>query len=42
MLEVNGVRKTFHPGSVNEVRALQGVTLNIQDGSFTVVIGTNG
>ena len=42
MLEINGARKTFHAGSVNEVRALQGVTLNIQPGSFTVVIGTNG
>lgn len=42
MLEVRNVYKTFHPGTVNEVRALAGVDLEIEDGSFTVVIGTNG
>ena len=42
MLEVRGVRKTFHPGTPNEVRALQGVDLTIADGSFTIIIGTNG
>jgi putative ABC transport system ATP-binding protein len=42
MLEISGVRKTFHAGSVNEVKALQGVTLSVKEGSFTVVIGTNG
>ncbi|MEN6603891.1 MAG: ATP-binding cassette domain-containing protein [Bryobacteraceae bacterium] len=42
MLEIKGIRKTFHAGSVNEVKALQGVTLSVREGSFTVVIGTNG
>lgn len=42
MLEIRGVRKTFHAGTPNEVRALQGVDLDIEDGSFVVVIGTNG
>ncbi len=42
MLEISQIRKTFHPGSVNEVKALQGVTLDVRVGSFTVVIGTNG
>jgi putative tryptophan/tyrosine transport system ATP-binding protein len=42
MLEINAIRKTFHAGSVNEVKALQGVTLGVREGSFTVVIGTNG
>ena len=42
MLEIRGITKTFNPGTLNEVRALQGVDLTIQEGSFVVVIGTNG
>ena len=42
MLEINGLIKTFHAGTVNEVRALRNIDLSIQEGSFTAVIGTNG
>ncbi len=42
MLEIEDVHKTFNQGSAHEVRALQGVTATIDEGSFTVVIGTNG
>ena len=42
MLDLQGIRKTFHPGTVNEVRALQGVDLTIEEGSFVVVLGMNG
>jgi putative ABC transport system ATP-binding protein len=42
MLVVCGIAKTFNAGTVNEVRALQGVDLTIDEGSFVVVIGTNG
>jgi len=42
MLEVQGIRKTFNPGTVNEVRALQGVDLSIEAGSFVIVLGMNG
>lgn len=42
MLRVNGVRKTFFAGTPTEVRALQGVDLTIEQGSFVCVIGTNG
>ncbi|MBA4029539.1 MAG: ABC transporter ATP-binding protein [Planctomyces sp.] len=42
MLELHHLRKTFHPGTPNEVRALRGVSLTIDEGSFVVVIGTNG
>lgn len=42
MLEMRGVRKIFNPGTPNEVRALQGVDLRVDNGSFTVIIGTNG
>ena len=42
MLDVRQIRKVFHPGTPNEVRALQGVDLTTQGESFVVVIGTNG
>lgn len=42
MFEATGIRKTFYAGTANEVRALQGVDLKIEAGSFVIVIGTNG
>jgi putative tryptophan/tyrosine transport system ATP-binding protein len=42
MLNIHNIKKTFHAGTANEVRALQGVDLQINDGSFVIVIGTNG
>jgi putative ABC transport system ATP-binding protein len=42
MLDVRALTKTFNPGTANEVRALRGVNLTIEPGSFVVVIGTNG
>jgi putative tryptophan/tyrosine transport system ATP-binding protein len=42
MLEVRAAFKTFNAGTMNEVRALEGVDLTIDDGSFVIVVGTNG
>src|SRR4051812_18577683 len=42
MLEIAHARKTFNPDTPNEVRALQGVNLELGEGSFTIVLGTNG
>lgn len=42
MLKINNIAKTFNAGTVNEVKALQGVSLEIEDGSFVCVLGTNG
>ena len=42
MLSISAIRKTFNPGTVNEVRALQGVDLAIEEGSFVIVLGMNG
>src|SRR6516164_6502744 len=42
LLELRGVFKTFNPGTPDEVRALRGVDLTVEPGSFVVVIGTNG
>ncbi len=42
MLELKNIYKTFNPGSVNEKRALNGVSLTLEDGEFVTVIGGNG
>jgi putative ABC transport system ATP-binding protein len=42
MLQLRDVGKTFFAGTPNEVRALKGVSLDIDEGSFVTVIGTNG
>jgi putative ABC transport system ATP-binding protein len=42
MLEIRAISKTFHAHTPNEVRALQGVSLTLDEGSFVIVIGTNG
>jgi putative ABC transport system ATP-binding protein len=42
MLDIQKISKTFHAGTPNEVRALQDVSLQIEPGSFVIVIGTNG
>lgn len=42
MLEVNNISKTFFPGTVNERRALDDLSLNLAEGDFVTVIGSNG
>ena len=42
MLEIRGLEKTFFPGTANEVRALRGVDLRLEEGCFAAIIGTNG
>ncbi len=42
MLELRNVHKTFNPGTPNETRPLQDLSVTIQDGDFAVVVGTNG
>src|SRR6266852_8298881 len=42
MLQLRDLQKTFFEGSPNEVRALRGVSLHIEEGSFVIVIGMNG
>src|SRR6266403_411157 len=42
MREIASLTKTFHPGTPNEVRALQDVSLRLERGSFLLIIGTNG
>ncbi len=42
MLKVDNLYKVFFPGTPNEVRALRGVSLDLEAGSFLIIIGTNG
>jgi putative ABC transport system ATP-binding protein len=42
MLKLTDVHKRFNPGSINEVYALRGVTLEVKKGEFVTLIGTNG
>ena len=41
-LRLEGVSHVFHPGTANEVRALESVDLELARGSFTAVLGSNG
>jgi len=42
MLSLRNLHKTFHAGTVNEVRALCGVSLDLPEGAFLVILGGNG
>jgi len=42
MISITGMKKSFNKGDVNEVTALNGVNLEIQDGDFITIIGSNG
>jgi len=42
MLKIHGLRKTFFAGTPNEVSALRGIDLHLEDGCFAAIIGTNG
>lgn len=42
MLELKNVQKTFNRGTVNEKKALNGVTLHLNPGDFVTIIGGNG
>ncbi len=42
MIKIENFSKTFNAGSINEVRALKNINLNIEEGDFMTIIGTNG
>lgn len=42
MIELQHITKVFNKGQVNEVTALNDVSLSVQKGEFVVVIGSNG
>lgn len=42
MLSIRNISKTFNPGTVNAKKALDNLSLEINDGDFITVIGANG
>jgi len=42
MLYLNNVSKTFNPGTVNEKKALENVSLHLVPGDFVTIVGSNG
>jgi len=42
MLTLKHISKTFHPGTVNEKKALKDLSLRLNDGEFVTIIGSNG
>jgi len=42
MIRIENVSKVFNAGNVDEVSALKNVTLQIEAGSFVVIVGSNG
>ena len=42
MLSAQDLKLTFNPGTPIETRALRGLSLEIPDGQFVAVIGSNG
>ena len=42
MLTLTNIQKTFAPGTVNEKKALCGVSLHLDAGDFVTVLGSNG
>lgn len=42
MLKLHNISKTFNPGTVNEKKALSGVSLHLAPGDFVTILGSNG
>lgn len=42
MLKINNIYKTFNPGTVNEKKAIKGLSLHLKKGDFVTIIGSNG
>ncbi len=42
MLKIDNISKTFNPGTVNEKAALTNLSLDLKDGDFATIVGSNG
>ena len=42
MLKVTKLSKTFNPGTINEKKALTGLSLELKTGDFVTIVGSNG
>ena len=42
MIDINNIHKVFNKGKANQVNAVNGIDLQINDGEFVVIVGSNG
>lgn len=42
MLKIDNISKTFNPGTVNEKTAITHLSLDLKDGDFATIVGSNG
>ena len=42
MLQLKNISKTFNDGTVNEKKALRNLNLDLKDGDFATIVGSNG
>jgi len=42
MIGINNIHKVFNKGKANQVNAVNGINLQINDGEFVVMVGSNG
>ncbi|SFO09420.1 putative ABC transport system ATP-binding protein [Pseudobutyrivibrio sp. JW11] len=42
MLKIDNISKTFNPGTVNEKAALTNLSLELKNGDFATIVGSNG
>ena len=42
MLKIHNISKTFHPGTINEKKALSELNLYLDKGDFVTILGSNG
>ena len=42
MLTISHISKTFNPGTVNEKKAIEDLSLHLEPGDFVTIIGSNG
>ena len=42
MLKISHISKTFNPGTVNEKKALDDLSLHLESGDFVTILGSNG
>jgi putative tryptophan/tyrosine transport system ATP-binding protein len=42
MLKIDNIQKTFNVGTVNEVKALENISIEVEESSWVCVLGTNG
>ena len=42
MLKIDNISKTFNPGTVNEKAALTNLSLDLKNGDFATIVGSNG